>query len=477
MSQSTDGSETMVRVKDLGKCYHIYSQPRDRLHQMLRSPFHVFNIQPRKYYREFWALQGVDFELNRGEILGVLGMNGSGKSTLLQLINGTLTPTHGTVELNGKVAALLELGAGFNPEFSGRENVYMNCSVMGLSEAEIARRYDDIVGFADIGDFLEQPVKTYSSGMYIRLAFAAAINVDPDILIIDEALAVGDARFQYKCFNRLEELKKQGVTIIFVTHAADIVKSFCTKGMVMDRGRVHYLGTPQEATVKYFDLLFPKDDSLAPAASAEKSAPAVESMPVRIESAPIRVESPAIPAEPAPAQAGKAEYVLAVNPELETRAKTFGKTGAIYTGVEISGLQAPNIFGGGERMRIRLSAKWLPEAVRKLAKENTLKENIIVGAAIADVKGTYLFGLNTYDKGILIDPHKSDGARIDFDFVMPHLQGGTYFLMCAIALGTQENHIQMKWYDALVELHCVPNAKYVYGVFHLDNYAAEVACA
>ena len=451
----------MVRVKDLGKCYHIYSQPRDRLHQMLRSPFRIFNVQPRQYYREFWALHNVGFELKRGEILGVLGMNGSGKSTLLQLINGTLTPTHGTVEINGKVAALLELGAGFNPEFSGRENVYMNCSVMGLSEAEIARRYDDIVAFADIGDFLEQPVKTYSSGMYIRLAFAAAINVDPDILIVDEALSVGDARFQNKCFKKLEELKNRGVTILFVTHSAEMVKSFCTKGMVLDHGRVHYLGTPQEAVVSYFDLMFPKDESLSPISNAELPAVGAASVPDELES---------LAAKPA-------EYVLAVNPEMEKRAKIFGKTGAAYTGLEIRGLVAPNIFGGGEKMRIRLSAKWVPEAVRKLAKENAVNENIIAGAAITNVQGTYMFGLNSYDKGIVIDPYSGDRAHIDFDFVMPHLASGTYFLMCAIALGTQEHHIQMKWYDMLVELNCVSNAKYIYGVFRLDNYAAKAVCS
>src|SRR5690606_26363765 len=191
---------TAISVAGLSKCFHLYEKPRDRLLQM-------FSFGRRQYYSEFWALRDVSFEVRRGETIGVVGRNGSGKSTLLQMICGTLTPTAGTISTNGRIAALLELGAGFNPEFTGRENVYLNAAILGLSRQETDERFDDIAAFADIGDFIDQPVKMYSSGMYVRLAFAVAINSTPDILIVDEALAVGDVRFQYKCMRRIKDIQ------------------------------------------------------------------------------------------------------------------------------------------------------------------------------------------------------------------------------------------------------------------------------
>lgn len=459
MTGFANGLEPMIRVKDLGKCYHIYSQPRHRLHQMLRSPFRVFNVQPRKYYREFWALHDVAFELKRGEILGVLGMNGSGKSTLLQLINGTLTPTNGTVEISGRTAALLELGAGFNPEFTGRENVFMNCSVMGLSETEIKERYDDIVAFADIGDFLEQPVKTYSSGMYIRLAFAAAINVDPDILIVDEALAVGDARFQHKCFNKLEELKNRGVTILFVTHSVDVVKSFCTKGMVLENGRMHYLGDPKEAAIKYYDILFPKDKKAAAKSGEPPSA-------IRDISAPnVRTEN---------IQQAIDSYAYTVRPEENRKLRTFGKGGGYIDRIAITGLQRPNIFSGGEELTVEVAAVWDMETVLRLSEEHRVKPNILLGFALSDVKGTFLFGCHLQDKGIEIAASRSSAATAVIRLKLPHLATGTYFVTSAVALGSQENHIQLKWYDAAAELHCVSNHKHTYGMMHIAEFSAEL---
>src|SRR3990167_2532409 len=196
-------SETAIKITNLSKCYHIYDKPHDRLLQML--------MRGRKqYYREFWALNDVSFEIKKGETVGIIGRNGSGKSTLLQMICGTLNPTKGQVETHGRIAALLELGSGFNPEFTGRENVYMNASVLGLSNEEIDARFDDIAAFADIGEFIEQPVKTYSSGMMVRLAFAVIAHVDADILVIDEALSVGDAFFTQKCMRFLRKFMEKG---------------------------------------------------------------------------------------------------------------------------------------------------------------------------------------------------------------------------------------------------------------------------
>lgn len=204
-------NEIAIKVQNLSKCYHIYDNPRDRLKQFVAPRLQRLTWQhPKQYFREFWALKDVSFEVKKGETVGIIGRNGSGKSTLLQMICGTLTPTQGSIETNGRIAALLELGSGFNPEFTGRENVYMNASVLGLSNKEIDARFDDIVAFSDIGDFIEQPVKTYSSGMMVRLAFAVIAHVDADILIIDEALAVGDAFFTQKCMRFLRGFMKTG---------------------------------------------------------------------------------------------------------------------------------------------------------------------------------------------------------------------------------------------------------------------------
>ena len=200
-------SEIAIKVENLSKCYHIYDQPRDRLKQMILPRLQrAAGAASKQYFREFWALKDVSFEVKKGETVGIIGRNGSGKSTLLQMICGTLNPTSGSVQTHGRIAALLELGAGFNPEFTGRENVYLNAAVLGLGYEEIEARFDQIAAFADIGDFIEQPVKTYSSGMMVRLAFAVAIHADPEILIVDEALSVGDAYFQAKCAHRIRSI-------------------------------------------------------------------------------------------------------------------------------------------------------------------------------------------------------------------------------------------------------------------------------
>lgn len=228
-----------IEVRGLSKCYQVYEQPVDRLKQFIIPRFfRLFRCAVRQYFREFWALREIDFTIKKGETVGIIGHNGAGKSTLLQLICGTLNPSHGEVNVNGRIAALLELGAGFNPEFSGRDNVYLNASVLGLSKEDIDARFEEIARFADIGDFMEQPVKTYSSGMYVRLAFAVQACIDPEILIVDEALAVGDIGFQYKCFKRMEALKAKGVTILMVTHSTGSILEYADRCLVMEGGRL-----------------------------------------------------------------------------------------------------------------------------------------------------------------------------------------------------------------------------------------------
>lgn len=236
--------EPVISLKNLSKCYQIYDKPRDRLLQML------FRGR-RQYFRELWALQSLDLEVMPGEIIGVVGRNGSGKSTLLQLICGTLTPTTGEILVNGRVAALLELGAGFNPEFSGRENIYVSAAISGMSRAEIEERFDEIVDFSGICDFIDRPVKTYSSGMYVRLAFSIATHVDPDILVIDEALSVGDGLFAKKSFERIMELKDAGKTILFCSHSIYQVEALCGRALWLDRGQLQRAGVTADVTSAY----------------------------------------------------------------------------------------------------------------------------------------------------------------------------------------------------------------------------------
>jgi lipopolysaccharide transport system ATP-binding protein len=245
-------SDPAIRVRDLSKCYEIYTQPQDRLKQSIHPRLQrLVGRPPKTYYREFWALRNVSFEVNKGEAVGIIGRNGAGKSTLLQMVCGTLTPTSGSVEVRGTVAALLELGSGFNPEFTGRENVYLNTSMLGLVPKEIEEKFDQIADFADIGDFLEQPTKTYSSGMLMRLAFAVNTCVDPEILIVDEALSVGDAPFQSKCFKRLRQLINDGTSILFVSHDISTIRSICSRALWLKNGQSEMWGDAKDVAKEY----------------------------------------------------------------------------------------------------------------------------------------------------------------------------------------------------------------------------------
>jgi lipopolysaccharide transport system ATP-binding protein len=253
-------SDIAIKVEGLSKCYQIYDQPRDRLKQFVLPRLQsMLGKQPKQYYKEFWALRDVSFGVKKGETFGIIGRNGSGKSTLLQMICGTLNPTSGNIQTHGRIAALLELGSGFNPEFTGRENVYMNGAVLGLSREEVDQRFDDIAAFADIGQFIEQPVKTYSSGMMVRLAFAVAINVDPDILVVDEALSVGDELFQRKCFSRIEAVRAKGATILFVSHSGSQVIELCDRTVLLDNGEKIAEGMPKKIVGQYQKLLYAPD--------------------------------------------------------------------------------------------------------------------------------------------------------------------------------------------------------------------------
>lgn len=253
-----------ISVQQVSKVFQIYETPKDRLKQFLSANIsRRFGRPAKQYYKEFWALKDVSFTVKQGETIGIIGQNGSGKSTLLQLICGTLAPSSGHIQTHGRIAALLELGSGFNPEFTGRDNVFMNATLLGLKQAEIIERYDDIARFADIGDFIDQPVKTYSSGMMVRLAFAVAINVNPQILIVDEALSVGDETFQRKCFAKIESLKADGATILFVSHSAATVVELCDRAVLLDAGENIAIGSPKPVVGKYQKLIYAPLDKRA----------------------------------------------------------------------------------------------------------------------------------------------------------------------------------------------------------------------
>jgi lipopolysaccharide transport system ATP-binding protein len=245
-------SDISIKVENLSKCFQIYDQPRDRLKQFVVPRLQrAIGLPSRQYFREFWALKDVSFEVKRGETVGIIGRNGSGKSTLLQLICGTLSPTGGHVQTNGRIAALLELGSGFNLEFTGRENARMSCALLGLSSEEAEASFDDIAAFADIGDFIEQPVKTYSSGMFVRLAFAVNIVTKPDIMIVDEALAVGDMAFQAKCMTALTRIQDRGATVLFVSHDISALKGLCSRGVYLEHGIVQAIGPAGDVAESY----------------------------------------------------------------------------------------------------------------------------------------------------------------------------------------------------------------------------------
>lgn len=245
-----------IKVEELSKRYQIYNRPEDRLKQSIIPRVQaLMGRSPKTYFHEFWALRDVSFEINKGETVGIIGRNGSGKSTLLQLICGTLTPTSGNVTTNGRIAALLELGSGFNPEFTGRENVYLNGAILGLARDEIDARFDDIAAFADIGEFIEQPVKIYSSGMYVRLAFAINIMSQPEIMIVDEALSVGDMNFQAKCMTALRRRQEAGTTVLFVSHDVGTIKSLCSRGIYLEHGELKNMGTAAQVAEHYIRVM------------------------------------------------------------------------------------------------------------------------------------------------------------------------------------------------------------------------------
>lgn len=382
-----------IRVSNLGKGYQIYQTPRDRLKQFVlprlqRATGHA----QKQYYRDFHALNNVSFEVGKGETVGIIGRNGSGKSTLLQIICGTLSPTYGTVETRGRIAALLELGSGFNPEFTGRENVHLNASVLGLSNEDIAARFDEIAAFADIGDFIDQPVKTYSSGMTVRLGFAVAISVDPQILVVDEALAVGDAAFQRKCIRRIGELTDAGVTLLFVSHDTETVKRICGRSIYLQNGVMRSIGDAKDVCIEYERDLF--------GASRTSSAGTISVSP-----------------EPRKAKGS-------FDPELHASAeKSYGDGRAVIEGIAITDNSGGriNVVPIGSEFVVSYAVRFL-DAVTKP----------VFGMLITTREGVSVFGTNTADQESSNAEFVADDMlRLSFKLTN-NLGPGIYYLTCGI---------------------------------------------
>lgn len=417
-------SDFAIKVDNLSKCYQLYDRPRDRLLQMLRRGH-------KQYYREFWALKDVSFDIKKGETIGLIGRNGSGKSTLLQLICGTLNPTSGSIQARGRIAALLELGSGFNPEFTGRENVYMNASVLGLSEKQIDERFADIVEFADIGSFIDQPVKTYSSGMYVRLAFAVIAHVDADILVIDEALSVGDAFFVQKCMRFLRNFMDQG-TVLFVSHDTGAVLNLCKKAIWLREGSVHLAGTPKEVTEAYLADIYEAQQGISEV-SANKDKQVTSSI------------------ANLPARDMRLDFLNSTSLlndielfEFKQDAPGFGKGRAKIISVNFTEQDGTPLSWvvGGEYVKLIIQCK--------------VDEDIfspIVGFFVRDHLGQNIFGDNTFITYCLTPLTVKTGKTLEasFSFYMPVLPVGDYSISVAVAEGTQEDHIQHHWiHDALI---------------------------
>ncbi len=425
-------SEVAIRVSHLSKCYEIYAAPRDRLKQFVLPPLQrLAGLPSQQYFREFWALQDVSFEVKKGEAVGIIGRNGSGKSTLLQMICGTLTPTSGNIQTTGRVAALLELGSGFNPEFTGRENVYMNASVLGLSNQEIDARFDNIAAFADIGQFIEQPVKTYSSGMYVRLAFAVIAHVDADILIVDEALSVGDAIFTQKCMRFIRRFQENG-SLIFVSHDTAAVQNLCQSGIWLKSGEIAQIGNAKSVSQAY--LQYTLQQIYGDESKLNRLVP----------KAPVK-DVDAGQAEPQTQAPSLIDYRSVATVRDNSEAASGWKSGhADIVSVSLTHLPSgtEGIFAGGERVRM---------TVRANANEQLCHP--ILGFVVRDRLGQDLFGENTLPFSSHTPTLIGKGTTFEgiFEFRLPMLPNGQYAVMASVADGDLFDHVQHHYmHDALI---------------------------
>lgn len=438
-------SDYAIEVSGLSKAYQIYERPIDRLKQMIWRGRKTF-------YKDFWALQSIEFKIRKNQSIGIIGRNGSGKSTLLQLICGTLNQTAGVIKLNGKVAALLELGAGFNPEFTGVENIYMAASLYGLSRDQINDRFDSIVTFSDIGDHVHQPVKTYSSGMFVRLAFAVIANVDADILIIDEALAVGDAVFSQKCMRFIRKFRENG-TLLFVSHDMGAVLNMCETAMWLHDGKIRQFGPSKDISEAYLQYTF-------------QECYGQEAQLHSIENTSVAAATKTTPADKNSTKLN--DYATEVRVTNNLSEANGWKTGAGEI-IEVALSQVDDssipgeVFKGGELLKMSIEAIVLEDMDRP-----------ILGFLVRDRLGQDLFGENTLQirNQNEFSVCAGDRIRANFVFRLPMLPNGNYSVMTSLANGDLQNHVQHHWLHNSLLLH-VESSKVRYGLVGIEYQHME----
>jgi lipopolysaccharide transport system ATP-binding protein len=415
-----------IQVRHLSKKYQIYNRPWDKLRELLR-------LVRGRLHQEFWALEDVSFDVEAGETVGIIGQNGSGKSTLLQILAGIMRQTRGDCLVRGKVSALLELGSGFNPEFTGRENVFMNGAILGFDTPAMEQRFDAIARFAEIGGFMDQPVKTYSNGMFMRLAFSVAIHVDPDILLVDEGLAVGDLIFQHRCMHRMNQLRHEGKTIILVTHDLGAVTKFCDRALLLDRGRLLEEGKPDFVVQKYRALVFERERRYGGM-----------DMPASDQSS---VDATAV--------SGEIPVVRSI-PNVDHR---FGSGEAEVLGIELlddKGAPSREVFGS-QKVVVRVSAQFMREVDRP-----------ILGYTLRDRLGIEISACNTSYAGRFLPPAKKGQIMTsDFCISLPHLAGGSYSLSPAVARGNVLKHDMCDWIDNALVFSVRPE-DVIYGMLKMN---------
>ena len=413
--------DNVMSVKDLSKVYRLYDKPIDRLKESL-------NIFHKSYHKEYYALNNLSFDIKRGETVGIIGINGAGKSTLLKIITGVLTPTGGNIEVKGKISALLELGAGFNMEYTGIENIYLNGTMMGFSKEEVDKKLDDILDFADIGDFVNQPVKTYSSGMFVRLAFAVAINVEPDILVIDEALSVGDVFFQQKCYKKIKELAGKS-TVLIVSHDLNAMTKFCERIIVMSAGQKVFDGEPNEAIAKYFKL---KQGALR----NDKKSIELNNSDFEMYKAPDENS-----------YSGKMDVIIE---------KYF---------YSIDNEPFSEVCQKDDEFKISL-----------VINSKIDIESPIIGFQIRDKYGNEVFGQTSLTSPVEQGVIKQGRNIINFAFDWPEIREGDYFITIGIGNGTEVlNQVEECWINNAIHITATTHGKTIFGIFNHDMKEFEIS--
>lgn len=443
-----------IQASNITKIFEIYDTPSSRLKQFVFSRFPSFGGRIRKQYsRDFRALNDISFEIKKGETIGIIGQNGAGKSTLLQIMCGTLQPTSGTLMTDGRIAALLELGSGFNPEFTGRENIYLNATVLGLDKSQVASRFDDIVAFADIGDFIDQPVKTYSSGMYVRLAFAVIAHVDADILVIDEALAVGDIFFQQKCMRYLRAHQEKGGTVVFVSHDTSAVINLCDRAILLHRNRPPIVGKTDEICRAYVkDLYADRMPDLADQTSLVDIQPITEEKRFAVSTNYH--------------EAGEqTENIIRLGPFRED-AESFGSGNGKITDAWFENDRGEMLISvaGGELVRFCIKA--------------TAFQNVkyaAFGFMIKDRLGQYVFaeGTDLAYRNSPVSIEAGESVLVKFSFLMPILIQGDYSVNVAFADGLGDDHIQHHWINDALGIHSL-KSRLVHGICGLQRLSIGI---